>query len=120
MPKSVPVTVKVTDSSWHIVEDGRTEIEAVAFWILSSTVTTAIQVSVCPILSVTVSVILLAPKLAHVKLVWDEAKEAIPKSSVDVLSISFAVIVALPIASSWMVIFWQLATGGLSILKVAL
>ena len=79
---------------------------------LSSTVTVAVQVSVLPFESVTVSVTVLSPKSAQVKLVISKVIEAIEQSSDEPLSISAAVIVTLPVASNSAVKSWQTATGG--------
>ena len=68
--------------------------------ILSSIVTKALQVAVCPLVSVTVNVTEFVPKLLQLKAVCDAEREAIPKSSVLPPSISEAIIITFPVASS--------------------
>ena len=58
------------------------------------------QVEALPLLSVTVSVTVLAPTLAQVKLLGDTLMPAMPQASEEPLSIWAAVMVALPVASS--------------------
>ena len=88
----------------------------------SSTVTVALQVAVLPLWSVTVSVTVLAPRCVQSKAVCDAARVATEQLSELPLSMSAAVMVALPKASSWMVMSWQDAVGALpsSIVTVAL
>src|SRR5690606_39124382 len=79
--------------------------------VMSSTVTIAVALSVLPFTSVTVSVTVLAPTSPQSKLFWLSVIEAIPQESVDPLSMSAAVILALPVVSNWMVMFWVTTTG---------
>ncbi len=60
--------------------------------ILSFTVTVAVQVLLFALLSVTVSVTVLTPMSAQVKLVSLIDKEAMPQAALEMLSISAAVI----------------------------
>ena len=70
---------------------------------MSTIVTKAIQVTVCPLESVTVKVTLLTPILVQVKAVCEAEIEAMLISSVLPPSISEALIVAFPDVSSWAV-----------------
>ena len=80
---------------------------------LSSTVTTVVQVETLPLLSVTVRVTVLGPTLEQSKEETSIVVVAIPQASVLPFSISATVMLALPLASSWMVNgAAQLATGG--------
>src|ERR1043165_3606632 len=89
----------------------------VMFWqlatgaILSSTVTVAVQVEVFPFTSVTVRVIVLGPTLLQSKALISSVEDVVPQASVEPLSISAAVIEALPVASNCIVMPWQLTTG---------
>ncbi len=67
---------------------------------LSTTVTVAVQVALLPLASVTVSVTVLGPTLAQVKLVCEAEKLKPPQASVEPLLRSLAAIVALPDALS--------------------
>ena len=67
--------------------------------ILSSTVTVAVQVSVFPPESSAVSIILLLPRSAQVKLVFEIESETEPQSEKEPLSTSFELKVALPVLS---------------------
>ena len=78
---------------------------------LSSTVTTAVQVETFPLLSVTVSTTLFAPTLEQSKVFMSILVEAIPQASFEPPSTSAGVMVALPLASNCTVMFWQLAVG---------
>ena len=79
--------------------DVRTVVSATGE-IVSSTVTTAVHVSLFPLLSVTVSTTLFAPMFVQSKVEISIALVAIPQASVLPLSTSAAVIVALPVASN--------------------
>src|SRR5690606_7634084 len=78
---------------------------------MSSTVTIAVAVSVLPLTSVTVRVTVLSPTSPQSKLFWLSVIEAIPQVSAEPLSISAAVMLAFPVASSWMVMFLVTTTG---------
>ncbi|SRX75945.1 hypothetical protein AEQU3_02943 [Aequorivita antarctica] len=81
---------------------------------LSSTVTTVVQVEPLPFTSVTVSVTVLGPTLLQLKEVTSIEVLAIPQASVLPFSIFATVILASPLASSWMVNgAAQLATGAI-------
>ena len=82
---------------------------------MSSTVTVAEQVVAFPIASVTVKTTELVPRSPQAKVEGDTDKERLPEGvqlSVEPLLICPAVIEAVPLALSWTVIFWQLASGG--------
>ncbi len=64
--------------------------------ILSTTVTMASQLSSFPASSVTVSVTVFPPKLAHVKVVMSISRDTIEQASKEPLSTSFAVMMAVP------------------------
>ena len=104
---TVPVTSNWTVIFWHT---------AIGF-VVSSTVTVAVQLLVLPPTSVTVRVTVFAPISAHVKLLGLTLKEAIPQLSELPLSIWEAVIVALLEASNWIVMSWQTATGAWASVK---
>src|SRR5690606_28924531 len=70
---------------------------------LSSTVTIVIQVEVFPFKSVTVKVTVFGPTSAQVKSATSIEVLAIPQASVLPFSISATVMLAFPLASSWMV-----------------
>jgi hypothetical protein len=72
-----------------------------------------LQVLLFPSKSVTVSVTAFAPMFAQVNTVMLGVNEAIPQASEDPLLMSAPVMVALPDAFSWTVMFWQTATGSM-------
>ena len=72
---------------------------------MSTTVTVAMQVEMLPLTSVTVSVILFAPTLEQLKLLFEIVVLAIPQLSEDPLFICDAVMVALPEAFRLIVMF---------------
>ena len=74
----------------------------------SSTVTVAEHVDTLLLASVTVNVTELAPTWEQSKLVWSKLKETVPQLSFEPLSISAVVILALPLASSWVMRVLQL------------
>ena len=78
---------------------------------LSSTVTVAVQLELLPLLSVTVSVTVLAPTSEQVKPEVLTVLVSMPQASVEPPSTSAAVMVAEPLASRSMVMFWQTAAG---------
>ena len=78
---------------------------------LSSTVTVAICVETLSLLSVTVNVTVFKPTFSQLKEVVSNSKDLIPQASFDPLSISSVVIVALPEASSWTVVPWEITVG---------
>src|SRR5690606_18289005 len=80
---------------------------------LSSTVTVASQVSMTPWLSVTVSVTVFSPMSSQSKSVMLMLSVTVPSSSEEPLSISSAVMLAVPFSSNSTVKSWQTATGGL-------
>ena len=67
---------------------------------LSSTVTVAVQVEVLPLLSVTVSVTVLAPTLVQSNVFGEAVRLAMPHASELLLLMSAPVMLALPAASS--------------------
>ena len=91
-------------------------MHVIAGLILSSTVTTDVQVAVLLLLSVTDRVTVfvsgLDPKLLQLSVVLSMLNDFIPQISFDPLSICAALIVAFPLASSCTVIFLQMAVGG--------
>ena len=97
----LPPASSCTVTSWQVAT-GAT---------LSSTVTVAVQVAVLLLLSVTVRVTVLAPTLAQVKSVGLAESVTGPSPSKLPLSMSAAVMEALPLASSWTVMSWQMAVG---------
>src|ERR1043166_2983958 len=86
-------------------------LQAATGAVLSTTVTVAVQLSLLPLLSVTVKVTVFGPTLAQVKVSGLTLREAIPQASLEPLSTSDAAMVAWPVASRLIVIFWHLATG---------
>ncbi len=78
---------------------------------LFSTVTVAVHVDTFPFTSVTVSVTVFAPSSAQVNVLGSTTIEAIAQLSELPPSTSVAVIEAFPVASSWIVISWQIAIG---------
>src|SRR5690606_37580132 len=82
--------------------------------VMSSTVTMAVAVSVLPLTSVTVRITVLSPTCEQSKSYWLSVMLAIPQESVEPLSISAAVRLALPVASSWMVMFLVTTTGAVT------
>ena len=88
-----------------------TSVQEATGEVVSWTVTVAEQVLELPLTSVTVRVTALEPVLEQVKLVVLRLVEATPQLSLLPLSISPAVIVALPLPSSETVTFWQTAIG---------
>lgn len=70
------------------------------------------QVEVFPLLSVTVSVTVLGPTLVQLNVEGETEIEAIPHASELPLLICDAVMLAAPAGFNWMVISWQIATGG--------
>ncbi|MEK7200409.1 MAG: hypothetical protein AAB212_10915 [Bacteroidota bacterium] len=79
--------------------------------IISCTVTVAVAEETFPWLSVTVKVTVFTPILLQLKLVVETVILAIPQSSVDPPSTCDAVIVALPLAFRFTVIFFVMAFG---------
>ena len=71
---------------------------------MSWMVTLLVQVELLPLLSVTVNVTVFEPTLEQVKLVGLAARLAMPQASLEPLSTSLAVILALPLASNCTVI----------------
>ena len=67
--------------------------------IVSITVTIAPQAEALPFISVTVSVILLSPRLVHVKFVFEVERLILPQLSKDPPSISLAVMETFPLRS---------------------
>ena len=98
---SAPVIVTVPFASSCAVKGWQVAVGAT----LSSTVTVAVQVELFPFTSVTVKVTVLAPISAQVKDAGETLNEVIPQLSVEPLSISDAVIITFPVASSCKVIF---------------
>src|SRR5690606_26040547 len=88
-------------SSWTLIF-----LVTTAGAVTPSTVTIAVALSVLPFESVTVRVTVLAPTSPQSKLDLSSVMLAIPQESVDPLSMSAAVILALPVVSNWMVMFW--------------
>src|ERR1043165_3315501 len=86
-------------------------LQAATGAVVSTTVTVAVQLSLLPLLSVTVKVTVFGPTLAQVKVSGLTLREAIPQASLEPLSTSDAAMVAWPVASRLIVIFWHLATG---------
>src|SRR5688572_25301347 len=85
--------------------------------ILSTTVTVAVQVPALLAASVTVSTIVLVPRLAQVKLVADKLKPNDPAEvqlSVEPLFTAAAVVLPLPPASRDTVRFWHTAAGAIA------
>src|SRR6185503_14790264 len=80
----------------------------------SFTVTVAVQVELLPFTSVTVSVTVFGPTLAQVKVLGVTLRLAMPQASLLPLFTWAAVIVALPVASRFTVMFWQTAVGATS------
>ena len=78
---------------------------------LSSTVTTAVQASVLPVLSVTISVTVLLPRFAQVKSVTSSARLATVQLSVLPASMSSGVMEALPVLFSCTVISRHTVVG---------
>ena len=101
--EALPLASNCTVMFWH------TAIGAT----LSSTVTTAVQLEVLPLASVTVSTTLLAPTLEQSKLETSMVVEAIPQASLEPPSTSAAVMEALPLASNCTVMFWHTAVGAI-------
>ena len=85
---------------------------------LSTTVTTATQSSVLPPSSVTVKVTLLVPRSLQSKAVWLATMLTMVPLSVLPPSMFAATMLALPLASSWIVMFWHTATGGFTSVTV--
>lgn len=79
---------------------------------MSETVTTALQVAVLPLKSVTVSVTLLVPRLAQVKVEGLTARVMLPQSSELPLLIMAGVTVTFPVASRFTVAGLHNAVGG--------
>ena len=82
----LPVLSSCTVTFWHTAT-GAT---------VSSIVTFAVQVETLPLLSVTVKVAVLDPAFAQLKVEGETDKEAMPQASFEPLSMSDAVMVALP------------------------
>ena len=82
----LPVLSNCTVTFWHTTA-GAT---------VSSIVTFAVQVETLPLLSVTVSVAVLDPAFAQLKVEGETDKEAMPQASFEPLSMSDAAMVALP------------------------
>ena len=80
---------------------------------VSSTVTVAVHVLALPLASVTVKVTTFAPIILQSKAVWSNAKLWILQLSVEPLSISAALMLALPDPSNWIVISWHKAVGAI-------
>ena len=78
---------------------------------LSWTVTVKVAVVVLPLTSVAVKTRVLVPRSEQSKFSWLMASEAIPQASDEPLSMSAAVAVAAPAASSCSVRFWANAVG---------
>ncbi len=80
---------------------------------LFSTVSWASQVETFPFTSVTVSVTVWTPTSIQSQLTSSEwiLNESIPQLSFDPPSISAAVRIAVPVASNWTVMSWQIAVG---------
>ena len=62
----------------------------------STTVTTPVQKAEAPWVSITVSVMLLAPTFAHDKFVWLKLIDAMPQSSYEPLSIITGIMLTVP------------------------
>ncbi|SRX75629.1 hypothetical protein AEQU3_02625 [Aequorivita antarctica] len=90
MALHIPASVLAVISAGQVIVGGRS----------STTVTTAIQVLVFPLTSVTVKVTLFGPKSAHVKSVLSIEVLAIPQASVLPPSTSPATMETFPVASS--------------------
>src|SRR5690606_15309562 len=102
LPFSISATVMLAfplASSWMV--NGAAQFATGAT--LSSTVTIVVQVEVFPFTSVTVKVTVFGPTSAQVKSVRSIEVLAIPQASVLPFSISATVMLAFPLASSWMV-----------------
>src|SRR5690606_35278425 len=93
-------------SSWMLIF-----LVTTAGAVMPSTVTIAVAVSVLPFTSVTVRVTVLSPTCEQSKSYWFKVIEAIPQESDEPLLISAAVMLALPVVSNWMVMFWVTTTG---------
>ena len=102
--EAFPAASSCTVMSWQIAE-GST---------LSSTVTVEVHVDTFPFTSVTVSVTVFAPTSEQSKLVSSSTRLAIAQLSEEPLSISKAVIEAVPSALSCTVMSWQTALGSIS------
>ena len=76
-------------------------------------VTTATQLEVLPLVSVTVNVTLFGPILLQLNIAGLEEVPLIPQLSVLPLSISVEKTIAVPDASKGTVMFWQLAVGAI-------
>src|SRR6218665_1727399 len=79
--------------------------------IVSVTVTVAVAVLMLPLLSVTVKVTVLAPTFAQVNELGDTLKVAMPQASVLPLLTWAAVMLTVPAAFKYFVIFCEVATG---------
>ena len=80
---------------------------------LSAIVTVAVPVATLLWLSVTVSVTVLAPASLQLKLVLLTLRDLIPQGSLEPSFTCAAVSVALPVASSGMVMFFVLTNGSI-------
>ena len=79
--------------------------------VLSSTVTVAEQVETLLLVSVTVNVTVLSPISLQSNVFGKTEIDCIAQLSWELLSISVALIVTLPVALNWTVISWQRAIG---------
>src|SRR4051794_30559738 len=80
--------------------------------VTSLTVTVAVAVDWLPWLSVTVSVTVLTPVLLQSKLLLSILNDEIPQASLEPLSISEAVMTAVPAADRFISIFFTRTAGG--------
>src|SRR5690554_2163777 len=96
-------------SSWMLIF-----LVTTAGAVMPSTVTIAVAVSVLPFTSVTVRFTVLSPTCEQSKSYWFKVIEAIPQESDEPLLISAAVMLALPVVSNWMVMFWVTTTGAVT------
>ena len=89
--------------SWQLASGG----------ILSWTVTIPVQEEVLLFTSITVNVTVLSPTCEQSNSVWSKYMVSIPQASFEPLLMSFADMIGFPTEFNWIVISWQLATGGM-------
>ena len=106
---SAPVIVTVPEAFKYALMFCAIATGAVTSW----TVTVAKPVFTFPLLSVTVKVTVLAPKLAQVNVLGETDNNAllIPQASVEPLFICAGVIETFPAEFNWTVIFWVTTIG---------
>src|SRR6266496_3080251 len=110
---SLALAAKLTDAShalglaFCVIGPGQL---MVGIW-LSTTFTSALQVALLPLLSVTVSTTRFVPMLEQSKLVLSRLRLAMPQGALLPLSICAVLMVAWPVASKGTVRFRHTATG---------